>query len=111
MKLAVPPYGQTKRAARHRQMKNNWPEKIISFEAWCAYTYYNPGEGPHGGEKFQKLMNYLLVNGSAWNANTVVELATAVPRPIDELGRSLNLGWLEIETQALLDDMANRLHT
>ena len=78
MKLAVPPYGQTKRAARHRQMKNNWPEKIISFEAWCAYTYYNPGEGPHGGEKFQKLMNYLLVNGSAWNANTVVELATTL---------------------------------
>ena len=72
MKLAVPPYGQTKRAARHKQMKNNWPGKIISFEAWCAYTYYNPGEGPHGGEKFQKLMNYLLVNGSAWNANTIV---------------------------------------
>ena len=38
---------------------NNWPKNVMSFEAWCASTLYDP-QKPNGGDKFQMLMHWCL---------------------------------------------------
>lgn len=66
MQTALAPYGQQKPKdpLRHAEMKTNWPPAVVSFEAWCAYTYYDHTKAD-GGPHFQKLAHYLLVNNSS----------------------------------------------
>ena len=57
------PYGwSTKGVARHKREDwegRNWPQQVVSFEAWCASTLYEPAQA-NGGVKFQQLMRYIL---------------------------------------------------
>ena len=70
MKVALKPFGQsgTKSAEWNKKIKElkakpvEWPRRIMSYEVWCACTEYDGSED--GGERFQKLMHYLLVEGT-----------------------------------------------
>ena len=75
MELAVPPYGQQRPVGKNSLQKfavwkpqpgdkhSLWPPSIVSFEAWCAYTYYDHTKDD-GGPHFQKLAHYMLVGNS-----------------------------------------------
>lgn len=48
----------------HSKLKSDWPRTIVSFEAWCASTLYDPQQAydsAHpGGKRFQQLMHWCL---------------------------------------------------
>lgn len=72
-KIALVPFGQEKPKKlsatweadykRMREQPHEWPHTLVSFELWCAMTLYDV-KHEDGGEAFQKLMHYLLTEGS-----------------------------------------------
>lgn len=69
--LALPPYGWTgialasakTEAKKLAASADAWPFSVPSFEVWCAMTTYDPSQGADGGESFQAMLHYLLVDG------------------------------------------------
>lgn len=84
MSLALPPYGQKKGDLQtHAKLKtaardDKWPRWLVSFEAWCAMTYYDSNaKDDSGGPRFQKLMHWLLTNGNTLKAVNKVKQQVA----------------------------------
>ena len=69
--LGHAPCGQALRSTTavkdDEEFVNNWPKNVMSFEAWCASTLYDP-QKPNGGEKFQMLMHWCLGGDGVTNA-------------------------------------------
>lgn len=84
MKVAFEPMGQHElrdktdpskeaTAAKLKALKKkpaNWPRKVLSFELWAEATSYDP-TAKDGGVQFQRMLQFLLVNGPLASAKGV----------------------------------------
>jgi hypothetical protein len=67
--IGVPAYGHTGKSTANSaqeatEAKAQWKFSCISFEVWCQLTGYDDSK-ENGGELFQRMCHYLLVDGRA----------------------------------------------
>ena len=93
--IGVPAYGYsgkgTKDSAREAiEAKAQWKFNCISFEVWCQLTGYDDSK-QDGGELFQRMCHYLLVDGRQSN-NTKFE-----PQYFNQHGKLSGPNWETVQ--------------